>query len=98
MSLLEVEGLQVRLRGADGPLPIVHGVDYQVASGEVFGSVRADEAGRYCMPLPPVGRYIVTMLEPTTLQAHARKLVLDVRSEVVDIDAPAAVVAKPAGR
>jgi hypothetical protein len=38
------------------------------------------------------------MLEPTTLQAHARKLVLDVRSEVVDIDAPAAVVAKPAGR
>ena len=68
------------------------------ASGEVFGSVRADEAGRYCMPLPPVGRYIVTMLEPTTLQAHARKLVLDVRSEVVDIDAPAAVVAKPAGR
>ena len=76
------------------------------ASGEVFGSVRADDAGRYCMPLPPVGRYIVTMLVPTTLQAHARKLVLDVRSEVVDIDAPALAgtattatdIAKPAGR
>ena len=83
------------LRGAAGPAGTGDG-----QRGERRGvrSVRADEAGRYCMPLPPVGRYIVTMLEPTTLQAHARKLVLDVRSEVVDIDAPAAVVAKPAGR
>ena len=32
------------------------------------------------------GRYIVTMLEPDTLHAHARKVVLDVRSAVVDID------------
>ena len=58
------------------------------AAGEVFGSVRADGSGVYCMPLPPAGRYIVTMLEPITLQAFARKLVLDVRSETVDIDAP----------
>ena len=34
------------------------------AAGEVVGSVRADDAGRYCMPLPAAGRYIVTMLEP----------------------------------
>jgi hypothetical protein len=40
------------------------------------------------MPLPEAGRYIVTMLEPDTLLAHARKVVLDVRSAVVDIDAP----------
>jgi hypothetical protein len=39
------------------------------------------------MPLPEAGRYIVTMLEPDTLLAHARKVVLDVRSAVVDIDA-----------
>jgi EmrB/QacA subfamily drug resistance transporter len=59
------------------------------ASGQVFQSVRADETGSYCMPLPPAGRYIVTMLEPNTLQAHARKVVLDVRSAVIDLDAPA---------
>jgi MFS family permease len=58
------------------------------ASGEMVRSVLADEHGHYCMPLPAAGRYIVTMLEPTTMQAHARKLVLDVRSAVVDIDAP----------
>jgi MFS family permease len=59
------------------------------ASGELVQSVVADKHGRYCLPLPAAGRYIVTMLEPDTMQAHARKLVLDVRSAVVDIDAPA---------
>jgi len=59
------------------------------ATGEVVGSVRADGAGHYCMPLPGAGRYIVTMLEPDNLHAYARKVVLDVRSAVVDIDAPA---------
>ena len=58
------------------------------ASGEMVRSVVADQDGHYCMPLPAAGRYIVTMLEPTTMQAHARKLVLDVRSTVIDIDAP----------
>ena len=41
------------------------------------------------MPLPGAGRYIVTMLEPHDLTAYARKVVLDVRSAVVDIEAPA---------
>ncbi len=62
------------------------------ATGEVVGSVRADPAGGYCMPLPQAGRYIVTMLEPDTLQATARKLVLDVRSAVIDIDVPPPVL------
>jgi hypothetical protein len=38
------------------------------------------------MPLPGAGRYIVTLLEPDTTHAHPRKVVLDVRSAVVDID------------
>ena len=63
------------------------------ATGEVVGSVRANSAGAYCMPLPQAGRYIVTMLEPDTLRATARKLVLDVRSAVIDIDVPAPLVA-----
>jgi hypothetical protein len=63
------------------------------ASGQLVRSTRADGGGRYCMPLPEAGRYIVTMLEPDTLLAHARKVVLDVRSAVVDIEAPAMQVA-----
>jgi len=63
------------------------------ATGEVVGSVRADDAGHYRMPLPAAGRYIVTMLEPDDLHAFARKVVLDVRSAVVDIEAPKAPAA-----
>ena len=58
------------------------------ATGEVVGSVTANGAGSYCMPLPGAGRYIVTALDPDTNLAHARKVVLDVRSAVVDIEAP----------
>ena len=58
------------------------------ATGQLVRSTRADGGGRYCLPLPEAGRYIVTMLEPDTMLAHARKVVLDVRSAVVDIDAP----------
>ncbi len=56
------------------------------ATGEVVRSVRTDDDGYYRMPLPAAGRYIVTMLEPDTRHAHPRKVVLDVRSAVVDID------------
>ena len=57
------------------------------ASGGVVQSVLADGRGHYCMPLPAPGRYIVTMLDPESMRAHARKLVLDVRSAVVDVAA-----------
>jgi hypothetical protein len=50
--------------------------------------VRADDVGRYAIPLPTAGRYIVTALEPDTLTAHARKVALDVQSVVVDFDIP----------
>lgn len=88
LTLTDRLTLSGTVRCAGRPVPKAL-VTVSEATGEVFGSVRADATGRYCMPLPPAGRYIVTMLEPITLQAHARKLVLDVRSEVVDIDAPA---------
>ncbi len=61
------------------------------ATGEVVRSVRTDDTGRYRMPLPGAGRYIVTALEPDTLRAHPRKVMLDVSSFVVDIDIPALV-------
>ena len=78
------------VRRATGPEGVGHRQRGQ-RRGVRFGPRR--RAGDYCMPLPPAGRYIVTMLEPRTLQAFARKLVLDVRSAVVDIDAPAPAVA-----
>lgn len=58
------------------------------ASGGVVTSIRTDESGRYSIPLPVAGRYIVTMLEPDTQTAHARKVALDVNSVVVDFDLP----------
>ena len=48
--------------------------------------MRTDAVGYYWMPPPAAGRYIVTMLEPDTRHAHPRRVVLDVRSAVVDIE------------
>lgn len=53
--------------------------------GEHVASVMTDEDGRYSLPLPPAGRYIVSMLHPETHQATARKLALDNRSVQLDL-------------
>ena len=37
MSLLEVDGLRVRLPTGGGLVTVVDGVDYRVEQGEVFG-------------------------------------------------------------
>ena len=55
MSLLEVEGLKVKLRGADGPVPIVHGVDYRVERGEVFGVAGESGSGKTISMLALLG-------------------------------------------
>jgi MFS family permease len=55
------------------------------ASGEHVGTTRTENDGRYSLPLPPAGRYIVTMLHPVTHQAMARKLAVDNRSVHVDL-------------
>jgi MFS family permease len=61
------------------------------ASGEHVATTRTDSGGRYSLPLPLAGRYIVTLLHPATHQAMARKLAVDNRSVTADltIDAPA---------
>ncbi|CAN7572196.1 MFS transporter [Arthrobacter sp. LjRoot14] len=61
------------------------------ASGEHVATVRTDSNGRYSLPLPLAGRYIVTLLNPATHQAMARKLAVDNRSVTADLamDAPA---------
>jgi oligopeptide/dipeptide ABC transporter ATP-binding protein len=55
MSLLEVEGLRVQLRGADGPIPIVHGVDYRIEQGEVFGVAGESGSGKTISMLALLG-------------------------------------------
>jgi oligopeptide transport system ATP-binding protein len=55
MSLLEVEDLRVRLRSDDGPIPIVHGVDYQVEQGEVFGVAGESGSGKTISMLALLG-------------------------------------------
>jgi peptide/nickel transport system ATP-binding protein len=46
VSLLEVEGLRVRLATARGPVTVVDGVDYAVRSGEVFGIAGESGSGK----------------------------------------------------
>lgn len=61
------------------------------ATGEHAATTRTDSEGRYSLPLPLAGRYIVTLLHPATHQAMARKLAVDNRSVTADLamDAPA---------
>ncbi len=61
------------------------------ASGEHVATTRTNASGRYSLPLPLAGRYIVTLLHPSTHQAMARKLAVDNRSVTADLamDAPA---------
>ncbi|WP_235036202.1 MFS transporter [Arthrobacter sp. 18067] len=54
-------------------------------SGEHLATTKTDPAGRYSLPLPLHGRYIVTMLHPLTHQAMARKLAVSNRSMSTDL-------------
>jgi oligopeptide/dipeptide ABC transporter ATP-binding protein len=46
VTLLDVEGLRVRLPTSDGPVTIVDGVDYQVEQGQVFGVAGESGSGK----------------------------------------------------
>jgi MFS family permease len=71
---------------ADGiPLPGAV-VTLLQTSGEHVATTRTGLDGRYSLPLPVAGRYIVTLLHPTTHQAVARKLTVDNRPLMVDLE------------
>jgi hypothetical protein len=59
------------------------------AGGGHVANTRTDTDGTYAFPLPPAGRYIVTMLHPLTEQAVAQKLAVDNRSVTLEFAAPA---------
>jgi oligopeptide/dipeptide ABC transporter ATP-binding protein len=55
MSLLEVDGLRVRLPAADRLLTVVDGVDYRVEQGEVFGVAGESGSGKTMSMLALLG-------------------------------------------
>jgi hypothetical protein len=56
-------------------------------TGESVASVHTDSAGRYSMPLPPTGRYILTVVDPEAQWAHSRQvMVIAANSNTIDID------------
>ncbi|EMY34733.1 major facilitator superfamily protein [Arthrobacter crystallopoietes BAB-32] len=55
-------------------------------TGEYIASTRTNDAGSYELRLPPVGRYVVTVVEPDTQFTQSRKLVLTAESTVVNFD------------
>lgn len=63
-------------------------VSISEASGAFVESLTTGPDGRWCLPLPTPGRYVVTALAPETLATAARKVVLDARSSVVDLAVP----------
>lgn len=57
--------------------------------GKQLGSARCGENGRYVLPLPPVGRYVLTAVTADGGAAHAHKVLITLQSHCVDIDLPA---------
>ena len=55
MSLLEVEGLRVRLPTVHGLVTVVDGVDYAVEPGEVFGVAGESGSGKTMSMLALLG-------------------------------------------
>ncbi|MHA7303370.1 MFS transporter [Pseudarthrobacter sp. MDT1-22] len=58
------------------------------ASGGYVHTTLSDDDGAYAFPLPLAGRYVVSMVDPATHQAMARKLAVDNRSVTVHLAAP----------
>lgn len=54
--------------------------------GEHLGTVSCDEDGNYSFRLPPAGRYLLTAIDAATRSASARKAVLTLHSDVLDIE------------
>lgn len=64
-------------------------VSISEAAGAFVESLTTGPDGRWCRPLPTPGRYVVTALAPDTMATAARKVVLDARSAVVELEVPA---------
>ena len=56
-------------------------------TGESVATVRTDLAGHYRIPVPPTGRYILTVVDPNTQWVRSRQVpIIAAQSNTVDID------------
>lgn len=66
--------------------------------GTPFGTRQCDAQGHYAFSLPPIGRYLLTAIDPATRSTDARKVILTLQSHVVDLELhaePSARLAPP---
>ena len=73
IHLVERLSLSGTITIAGRPLPHAL-VSVTRPSGEAVETAHADESGRYEMPLPPTGRYILTVVDPEATWARARQV------------------------
>ncbi|WP_033434274.1 MFS transporter [Saccharothrix syringae] len=59
-------------------------------AGETAEHARTDRQGRYALPLPPLGGYVLTVLPPGSDVAHATDVVVTPQRRTVDLDLPVA--------
>ncbi|WP_288025557.1 MFS transporter [Arthrobacter sp.] len=72
---------------ADGGRALDHAlVTLTKATGEFVMSTFSDGSGRYEVPLPTAGRYILTGLDPEGLRSESVQVLLASRPAVVDLD------------
>jgi MFS family permease len=64
-------------------------VSLNKATGEHIRSTIADAQGRYALPLPAAGPYLITAIDPQGGSARSRKVVLALQSATMDLELPA---------
>ncbi|MDR6593340.1 MFS transporter [Saccharothrix longispora] len=55
-------------------------------AGGTAERTRTDDAGRYALPLPPLGGYVLTVLPPGGAAAHSADVVVTPQRRTVDLD------------
>jgi hypothetical protein len=58
------------------------------ASGESVGATRTDEDGHYELGLPPLGRYVLTALDPRSGVAESEDVVISVQRRRFNVVLP----------
>lgn len=77
------------VRSASAPLGRAL-VSLTTSSGQAVAAVHTDAGGRYAIPLPATGRYVMTVVDPDVRWAHAQQIVvIATQSATIDIDVAA---------
>jgi hypothetical protein len=58
------------------------------ASGESVGATRTDDDGHYELGLPPLGRYVLTVLDPRTGTAESEDVVISAQRRRFNVVLP----------